>query len=205
MGLCDLAFMRSFAHAKRVDGQPEIRVFQPADGIAAFKLTEMMANIDGMCYMRTHRPDVPFLYEEDEEFTLDGFKHLIDGEDIAIVSSGYMVGIAKQAVELLEQQAGLSASLIDAYAMPLATDEIMQIGDDNRGQILVVEDNYVGGFGDELTAAAATSDLGVMVKTMNVDFPPKSTRSPQETLKMLSLTAKNIADTAQKMFDQSEA
>ena len=205
MGLCDLGFMRSFAHAKRVDGQPAIHVFQPADGIAAFKLTEMMANIDGMCYMRTHRPDVPFIYEEDEEFSLDGFKHLIDGEDIAIVASGYMVGVARQAVELLEQRAGLSASLIDVYAMPLATDEIMQIGDDNRGQILVVEDNYVGGFGDELTAAAAASDLGVMVKTMNVDFPPKSTRSPQETLKMLSLTAKNIADTAQKMFDQSEA
>ncbi|MCK5113323.1 MAG: transketolase [Phycisphaerae bacterium] len=205
MGLCDLAFMRAFAHAKRVDGQPLIRVFQPADGMAAFKLTEMMANLDGMCYMRTHRPDVDFIYDENEEFSLDGFKHLIDGEDIAIVASGYMVGVAKQAVELLEQQAGLSASLIDAYAMPLATDEIMQIGDDNRGQILVIEDNYVGGFGDELTAAAAVSDLGVVVKTINAGFAPKSTRSPEETLKMLSLTAKNVADVAQKMFDQSEA
>ena len=64
MGLPDLAFMRSFAHSRRVDGAPGIRVFCPSDAVAAFKLTELMANTEGMCYMRTHRPDVDFLYEE---------------------------------------------------------------------------------------------------------------------------------------------
>lgn len=203
MGLPDVAFFRSFAHAKRADGQPACRLFQPSDAVSAFKLTELMANIDGMCYMRTHRPDVPFIYEESEEFGLDGFKHLVDGEDVLIVASGYMVSVAQQAVKMLEDKAGLNASLIDAYALPLATDEILQVGDDNRGQILVIEDNFIGGFGDEIAAAAAKSDFGVMVETMYVSQPPKSTRSPQETLKMTGLTAKNIADKVQELFDKS--
>jgi transketolase len=203
MGLVDLAFFRSFAHAKRVDGQPAIRLFQPSDAISAFKLTELMANIDGMCYMRTHRPDVPFVYDEDEEFSLDGFKLIHDGEDLLIVASGYMVTIARQAAKLLEDQAGLNVSLVDAYALPLASDEILQIGDDNRGQILVIEDNFVGGFGAEIAAAAAKSDFGVMVETMSVTQPPKSTRSPEETLKMAGLTAEDISRTAQKLFDRS--
>ena len=203
MGLPDVAFFRSFAHATRADGQPAIRLFQPSDAISTFKLTELMANIDGMCYMRTHRPNVPFINKENEEFSLDGYKLLVDGEDLLIVASGYMVSVARQAAKMIEDQAGLSVSLIDAYALPLATDEILRIGDDNRGQILVIEDNFTGGFGDEIAAAAAKSDFGVMVETMCVTQPPKSTRSPEETLKMAGLTARDIAKTAQKLFDRS--
>ena len=205
MGLPDMAFMRSFAHVKRVDGAPAIRVFQPSDAISAFKLTELMANLKGVCYMRTHRPDVEFIYDEDETFTVGGFKHLIDGEDLAIVAGGYMVHVAKQAVAMLEEQAGLSVSLIDAYSMPLETDEILQIGDDCRGQILVVEDNYLGGIADEISAAAARSDLGVAVSAMYVRNVPKSAKTPEETLRMVHLAAEDIVSAAQAMFDESEA
>jgi len=203
MGLPDLGFVRSFARSSRRDGEPAIRVFQPSDAISAFKLTELMANIDGMCYMRTHRPDVPFIYQPEEQFDLTGFKHLIDGEDIAIVASGYMVTVARQAVQMLEEQAGLSASLIDVYAMPLATDEILQIGDDCRGQILVVEDNYAGGFAAEIASAAAGSDFGVMVNSMYVRQVPKSAKTPEAILEMVNLTASDIVAAAQAMFDQS--
>jgi transketolase len=153
--------------------------------------------------MRTHRPDVPFIYDEDEEFTVGGYKHLIDGEDIAIVASGYMVHVAKQACEMLESR-GLSASLIDAYSIPLETEEILKIGDDCRGQILVVEDNYVGGIADEIAMAAACSDLGVMVESMVVRNVPKSAKTPEATLKLVGLTADDIVAKAQGMFDTSE-
>jgi len=204
MALPDVAFFRSFAHCARVDGQPSIRVFLPSDAVSAFKLTERMANLDGMCYMRTHRPDVPFLYEEDEAFGLGGYKHLIDGEDVAIVASGYMVHVAKQAVEILDEQYGLSASLVDAYCLPLEADEILRIGDDCRGQILVVEDNYAGGVADEITSAAAQSDLGVCVRSLHVRRVPKSAKTPEEVLKMVHLSAEDIAAAAQGLFDQSE-
>lgn len=204
MALADLAFFRAFAHARRVDGAPAIRVFLPSDAVSAFKLTEQMANVDGLCYMRTHRPDVPFIYEESEDFPFGGFKHLIDGEDLAIVASGYMVHVAKKAIEVLEEKSGLKATLIDAYSMPLGTDEILQIGDDCRGSILVVEDNYVGGIADEIASAAAQSDLGVSVQTMYVRDIPKSAKTPEEVLKMVGLTAEDIADAAQKLFDRSE-
>jgi len=204
MGLPDLAYMRAFAHCRRVDGKPGAVIFQPSDAVSAFKLTELMANIDGFCYMRTHRPDVEFVYDEDETFEQGGFKHLIDGEDLAIVASGYMLHVARQAVGMLEQEAGLSASLIDAYSMPLKTDEILQIGDDCRGQILVVEDNYLGGFADELTAAAARSDLGVMVHSLHLEQIPKSAKTPEATLELVNLAASDIVRAAQQAFDTSE-
>lgn len=205
MGLPDMAFVRSFSHVRRVDGKPAIRLFHPSDAVSAFKLTELMANLDGLCYMRTHRPDVEFIYDESEEFTVGGFKHLIDGEDVAIVASGYMVHVAKQAVQILEEQNGLSATLIDAYSMPLKTDDILRIGDDCNGQILVVEDNYAGGIADEIATAAARSDYGVMVTGMNVQSIPKSAKTPEAMLQLLNLSAADIAAACQKLFDQSEA
>jgi len=204
MGLPDLAFMRSFAHSKRVDGAPAIRVFCPSDAVSAFKMTEQMANTNGICYMRTHRPDVPFLYDENETFPLGGFKHLTDGQDLVIVASGYMVHMARKAIEMLEQKAALSAGLIDAYSIPLDTDEILHIGDDCRGQILVVEDNYIGGIADEITAAAAKSDLGVRVETLYVKAVPKSAKTPEEIFKAVRLSPEDIVIAAQAMFDQSE-
>ena len=204
MGLSDMAFMRALARSSDVGGAPAVRIFQPADAISAFKLTELMANVDGMCYMRTHCPSVEFIYDQDEEFTVGGFKHLVDGEDLVIVASGYMVHVAREAVNVLESEAGLSASLIDAYAVPLATEEILRIGDDCRGQILVVEDNYAGGIATEITAAAAGSDFGVMVESMYVRRTPKSAKTPQETLKLVKLAVEDIVAAAQAMFDQSE-
>ncbi len=204
MGLPDLAFMRALARTRRVDGQPACRMMLPCDAVSAFKLTQLMANLDGFCYMRTHRPDVDFLYDEDEEFQVGGFKHLVDGEDLAIVASGYMVHVCRQALNLLEERAGLSATLIDAYSIPLETDEILRIGDDCRGQILVVEDNYIGGVADEITAAAARSDLGVMVTSLVVRSIPKSAKTPEETLKLVGLDAEDIANAAQAVFDKSE-
>ena len=204
MALPDLAFMRAFSRAHRLDGAPAIRVFLPSDAVSAFKLTELMANVDGLCYMRTHRPEVDFLYGEDEIFTLGGFKQLAEGDDLAIVASGYMVHVAAQAVKQLEKQAGLSVSLIDAYSMPLETDKILKIGDACRGQVLVVEDNYIGGIADEITAAAAASDLGVTVNTLYVKRIPKSARTPEKTLQMVGLTSADIVKAAQRMFDQSE-
>jgi transketolase len=202
MAVSDLAFLRAFAHAKRVDGAPACRILLPCDAVSAFKLTELMANIEGMCYMRTHRPDVPLIYNEAEPFTEGGHKLLVDGSDIAIVTSGYMVHVVKQALKLMEVNR-LEPSVVDVYALPLANpDEILRIGDDCNGQILVVEDNYVGGVGDEIAEAAANSDMGVNVTRMFVDTLPKSAKTPEEILKAVKLSPADIAETAQRLFDQ---
>ena len=205
MGIVDLAFFRSLAHGIRADGQPACRLMLPSDAVSAFRLTELMANINGLCYMRTHRPDVPFIYGEDETFDAGGHKHLVDGEDLLIVASGYMVTVAKKVLAALEEQNGLSASLVDVYSLPLARpEEILQIGDDCGGQILVLEDNYVGGVHDEIASAAAASDYGVRVDGLVLRNIPKSARTPDETLAMVHLGVDSIVAAAQKMFDQSE-
>ncbi len=198
MGLPDLAFMRSFAHAKNKNGSPAIHVFCPSDAVSAFKLTELMANIQGLCYMRTQRPDVPMLYSENETFELGGFKQLAQGKDLLIVASGYMVFVANQALEILKKT-GISASLIDAYSMPLKTDGILQEAKKCSSRILVVEDNYIGGIADEVTAATAAAGSSITVQSLFVRNVPKSAKTPEDILAMVHLTKEDVAEAAKKI------
>ena len=56
MSLPDVAFFRSFCHVTDPNGQPAIRYFFPADAVSCYKITELMANLDGACYQRALAP-----------------------------------------------------------------------------------------------------------------------------------------------------
>ena len=201
MGLPDLAFMRSFARSNRVDGKPAMQMMLPSDAVSAFKLMELMAKVEGMCYMRTHRPDVPFIYGDDDTFELGGSKVLAEGKDILLVASGYMVHVAKDAIELLSKQ-GVSAGLVDAYSIPLNVKPICERGSATGNKILVVEDNYIGGIGDEVTNATAAHGCGLKVETMYVRGVPKSAKTPDAILEQVDLTANDVAKAAAEPVEE---
>ena len=197
MSLPDVAYMRSLARAQRHDGVPAVRVMLPSDAVSAYKLTELMANLEGICYMRTHRPDVAFLYDESEIFTVGGFKQLAEGSDLLLVASGYMVHVALEALGILKEKQNVSAGLIDAYSLPLETEGILKAAGEQGGRILVVEDNYMGGVADEIALAVARDAGNIAVNSLYVKKIPKSTRSTAETMKMAGLSAEDIVAAAQ--------
>ena len=197
MGLVDVAFARTFARSRRVDGQPACRMFCPSDAVSAYRLTELMLNTEGMCYMRTVRPGVAFLYGEDETFGPEGFKHLSKGTDVTVVASGYMVHVAKKGIAALEGK--VSVGLIDAYGLPLDTAALLKVAAAQGGRVLVVEDNYVGGFGDEIASAAAADGGKIQVKSLHVQEVPKSALDGDEVLAVQGLGPANIAAAVQGM------
>ena len=58
MSLPDVAWFRSLSTATDHRGNPACYVLQPADAYAAYGLTQVMADYEGVCYMRTCRPEV---------------------------------------------------------------------------------------------------------------------------------------------------
>jgi len=191
MGLVDVAFARTFARSRRVDGQPACRMYCPSDAVSAYKLTEQMLNTEGMCYMRTLRPGVEFLYSEDETFGPEGFKPLSEGTDVTVVASGYMVHVAKKGIAALDGK--VSVGLVDAYALPLDTGALLKLAGAQGGRVLVVEDNYVGGFADEIACAAAADGGKVQVKSLYVQEVPKSALDGDEVLATQGLGPADIA------------
>jgi transketolase len=191
MALPDVAWFRSFTTMKDHRGNPGCYVLQPADAFAAYQLTGVMAEYEGVCYMRTTRPDVEFIYGEDVVFNLGGFEVLNEGRDIVIAAAGYMVHEANKAMELLDK-AGISATLVDLYSLPFDNDAFLDLVQQNNGNVLSVEDNFGGGIGAAIADALLESGDGFKLTQMHVRRIPKSARTPEEALAMCGLTAQDI-------------
>jgi len=199
MGLPDVAWFRSFTTIKDHRGNPGCYVLQPADAFAAYALTNVMAEYEGVCYMRTLRTDTEFIYSDDVVFNLGGFEVLQEGRDLVICAAGYMVHEANKALELLDK-AGVSATLVDLYSLPFDSDAFLDLVGQNNGYVLSVEDNFGGGIGSAVADALLESGDAFRLKQMHVRRIPKSARTPEEVLQMCGLTSADIAKSAMELL-----
>jgi transketolase len=193
MSLPAVAFFRSFCHVTNFNGRPAISYFFPADAISCYKCTELMANLDGACYQRTLRAETKMLYKPDDTFEVGGFKVLREGKDVTLVAAGYMVHECLDVADQLAKS-GKKATVIDAYSLPLKTDEILAIAQKSGGRIITVEDNYTGGLDAEIATAIANKGAAIRLKNLFVHHVPKSGREPSDVLDYLSLGAKQILE-----------
>ncbi|MHC4441132.1 MAG: transketolase [Planctomycetota bacterium] len=197
MSLPDIAYFRSFSSADNGRGNPLAVVFHPSDSVSAYRLTELAANTAGICYVRTHRPDVPLLYPQDAKFAIGGSGQLAQGDAVTIVASGYMVSVAMKAVDELAK-AGVKCNLFDAYCFPLDAEPIFAAADKAGGVVLSVEDNYVGGLGSALAEAAATTGR-VKVHAMTCTRLPKSGKTGDDVLAYCGLSVADIVNKAKSL------
>jgi transketolase len=199
MSLPDVSWFRAFTTMKDHRGNPGCYVLQPSDAYAAYGLTQVMSEYEGVCYMRTLRADTEFIYSDDVVFNLGGFEVLNEGRDICICAAGYMVHEANKAVELLDK-AGVSATLVDLYSLPFDTDALLDIVGANNGLCMTIEDNFGGGIGSAVADALLESGDAFKLQQMHVKRIPKSARTPEEVLAMCGLTATDIQKNVMKML-----
>jgi transketolase len=196
MSLPDVAFFRSFCHVKNYAGETAVRYFFPADAVSCFKLTELMANLNGCCYQRTLRAETKALYKADDTFEVGGFKVLREGKDVCFVSAGYMVHECLKAADELAK-GGKKASVIDAHSLPLKVEGVLDVAARSGGRIITVEDNYTGGLDAEIAMAIAGRDDEMTLESVCARMIPKSGREPQDVLDYLSIGYKAIVSAAQ--------
>jgi transketolase len=195
MALPDVAFFRAWTTVRNRAGQPFLYLLQPADAYAAYALTLAMAEHYGPCYMRTMRPEVPFIYDDSTHFSLGGHHVLTKGRDLLIVASGYMVHEARKALPLLQEQ-GIHATLVDLYSMPFDGDAIVTLAQENHGRVLTLEDNYGGGFGSAVADVLVEYGGLFTLEQMFVRQIPKSGRTPDDVLRHLGLSMEDIVKAA---------
>jgi transketolase len=198
MVLPDVAFFRAWTTVRTRTGTPVLYLLQPADAYAAYALTVAMAEHEGACYMRTLRPDVPFLYDETTHFALGGHQILAEGHDLLLVASGYMVHEAKKALADLKDH-GVEATLVDLYSLPFDANAIVTLAQAHQGKVLTLEDNYGAGVGSAVADVLSEHGGAYTLKQMYVRQIPKSGRTPDEVLRDLGLSAEDIVKTAVEM------
>jgi transketolase len=197
MGLSDMGFFRAFTKVSDDRGGPLLYVLQPADAVAAYALTAAMAEHEGACYLRVHRPDVPLIYPPDTEFSLGGHHVLGRGSDVLLVASGYMVHAAREAIRHLAEHE-ISATLVDLYSLPCDARALSELARGCGGKVVTLEDNYAGGIGSAVAEALLEHDGELRLEQIHVRQVPKSGRTPTAVLEHLGL---DVGDVVQRCKD----
>lgn len=199
MGLIDVAFFRALAGALRDDQRPSLHVLNPCDARSAYALTVAAARHDGAVYLRTMRPETPLVHAPDTEFEIGGFEVLEEGEDLVIVSWGFMVHEARRACSMLRER-GTTATLVDAYSIPFAPGAFAALVARDDVPVLTVEDNYAGALGSAVAEVVAATGPGRPLHQMFVRSVPKSGREPSDLLEHLGLSAEHIVQRAEELL-----
>jgi transketolase len=194
-----VAWFRRLSSTKDHYGNPGCYVLQPADAWAAYGLTMAMGDYDGMCYMRVFRPEVEFLYDENTVFDLGGMEVLTEGRDLLIVSAGFMLHECNKSLDSLDRM-GIDASLLDLYSLPFDEERLLDLANQNGGNVLVVEDNYGGGLFSAVAEACVKAGDAFTIEPMHVTRIPKSSRSEAAVLEQCGLDHEAITARAASML-----
>lgn len=146
MGLEDIAMFRSILNSV---------VFYPSDAMSAFKLTQIMAENNGLFYLRTTREKTSVIYSQAEEFKIGGIKILkqTDQDKAVVIAAGITVHEALTAYQHLKEQ-GIPVTIVDLYCVkPIDTASINQLIHKVKN-VVVVEDHYsAGGIGEAVKSS----------------------------------------------------
>jgi transketolase len=187
MGLEDLAMFRAI---------PGATVLYPSDAVSADRLTEALARLPGIGYLRTTRPKTPVLYSSEEKFPVPGFKVLREApqDRVTIIAAGITLHEALKAHAELAAL-GIAARVIDLYCLkPIDAEGLAGQVRATGGRVVTVEDHFAeGGLGEAVFAALATHGVSLTAaRRLAVSGVPHS-GTPDELLDAFGISARHIA------------
>ncbi|MEP7159133.1 MAG: transketolase [Chloroflexota bacterium] len=195
MGLEDLASMRA------VFGST---VVYPCDANQTARLLALLAETNGITYMRTTRQATPVLYGPEEEFTIGGSRVLRSSADdaLTLVAAGITVGEALAAADSLAAD-GIAARVIDLYSIkPLDSATLVEAAR-ATGRVLTVEDHWPeGGIGEAVFSALAEAGVTVAGDLLAVRHMPDSA-TPEEELVEAGIDRNAIVAAAGKLMSEA--
>ncbi len=189
MGLEDLAAFRA-VHSSTV--------LYPSDANQTVRLVELMADREGISYLRTHRGGLPVIYGPGESFEIGGSRVVREGDDVTLVGAGVTLHEALAAAETLAGE-GVEARVIDLYSVKPVDVATLARAAADTGAIVIAEDHWPeGGLGDAVLGALAEVDEPCRVRKLGVEIMPGS-GTPAELLHEAGIDAEAIASAAREL------
>ena len=178
----DFALMRSI---------PGMTVICPADDVEARAAVKAAYEFEGPVYLRFGRSGVPVFHEEDYKFEIGKGEVLQDGNDVAIIATGIMVGEAIKAGEVLRGE-GINARVINMSTIKPLDEELILKAAEECGKIVTCEEHsIIGGLG-EAVSALLSEKLPTPVCRIGVNDEFGHSGPAADLLKDFGLSAENI-------------
>lgn len=186
----DIAYMRAI---------PNMTVLCPADANETQAAVRAMSETDGPCYIRLNRNDYENCTGEDTPFKIGKAKILRKGSEVAVFAIGYMVNLALEAAEQLENK--VSVRVINLSTIkPLAPGYIEELAQGCSGIVTAEEHSIIGGLGSTVAEALCKARKPIEFVGIQDTFGC-SAHSYADVLSYHGLTADKIRRAIEKMAD----
>ena len=174
-------------------------VLYPCDANQTAWLTAILADRDGVSYLRLTRGKTPVIYEPGEEFPVGGSRVLRSSADdqVTIAAAGITVPEALSAASQLAAR-GVSARVIDVYSVKPIDAVTLRQAARETGRIVTVEDHWAeGGLGEAVLGAFAdgTDEALPIVRILAVREMPGSA-TPEDQLADAGIDSRAITSAA---------
>lgn len=175
MGLEDINVMR---------GLPNIQIVQPATYIEAKKITEYVINDDKLTYLRIGRQPCEEFFDEHYKFEFGEGRVMLNGSDVAIFSTGCVLGACAEAATELQ------ATLVNMPTLkPIDREGIIQQADKHRLLVTVEDHNIIGGLGSAVSEVLAEQGCGTPLLRIGINDQFVESGSPADLYEKYGLTA----------------
>lgn len=136
-------------------GMPTMTVVEPTDIVMLRNLLPQIAHTEGAFYMRLVRKDVRKVYADGSEFEIGKAAQLTDGDDVAILASGYCVAEALEAVETLKKE-GIHARLLNVFTWkPLDEEAILKAAKETDAIVTAENHSVINGLSSAVAEVLA--------------------------------------------------
>lgn len=177
---------------------PNMTVICPADANEAAAATRAIVDYDGPVYIRLNRNEYENVTEEGKPFVIGEPTVMREGTDIVLFATGYMVGLALKAAEMVADKISVKVVNISTIK-PLNGEKIRELARGAKAVVTAEEHSVIGGLGSVVLSALAKSGIAVEMIGMN-DIFGCSAHNYQELLAHFNFTDEAVAAKIEKVY-----
>lgn len=178
---------------------PNMKVLVPADYYEAKAALRYAAKDPGPVYVRLGRPAIPVIFDEAYEFEYGRIARLTDGDDVAILACGMMVGVALEAAKMLAVD-GIGAAVNNISTVKkLDTSAILDSIKTVRAVVTAEEHTIYGGLGS-IIASVCAENKPIPVSMVGIDDKFGESGQVEELNVKYGLTAERIVEKVKKVL-----
>ena len=149
---------------------PNMEIFSPSDSVMAATMAEKICYSDKPSYLRLDRSILPILTSEDDKLER-GFREINKGEEVCLVTTGYMVHKAREISDDLSITHGKNVGVVDLYRLkPLNKEELMESLEKNYKKVVTLEEHLLaGGLGSMISEVITDRNSRLKLSRVGID------------------------------------
>lgn len=183
---------------------PGATILEPTDCVMLEDILRQVKDMYGVFYIRLLRKEPVMIYEPGSTFEIGKGITIRDGNDVTLITSGFLVSDTLAAAEILKQQ-GVSARVVNMFTWkPIDTELITKCVSETGAIVTVENHNIINGLGSAVAEVLAENVQAPMERIGSRDRFGE-VGSVDYLKKTFEMTADDIVKKTMKVIQRKES